>query len=72
VTPVDGPRREVLPVDMPYGGASRDPNWKKDRYCDCEVLFDRIRARPGFRPTRWCRRGARSRCALHARLWRDL
>jgi len=41
VTLVDGSRREVLPVDMLYGGASRDPDWKKDRYCDCEILFDR-------------------------------
>lgn len=41
VTLVDGSRREVLSVDMLYGGASRDPEWKKDRYCDCEALFDR-------------------------------
>jgi len=41
MTLVDGPRREVLPVDMLYAGASRDPNWKKHKYCDCEVLFDR-------------------------------
>jgi hypothetical protein len=41
VTLVDGARREVLSVDMLYGGASRDPEWKKDRYCDCEILFDR-------------------------------
>jgi hypothetical protein len=41
VTLVDGARREVLPVDMLYGGASRDPDWKKDRHCDCEALFDR-------------------------------
>jgi hypothetical protein len=40
VTLVDGERREVLPVDMLYGGATRDPDWKKDRHCDCEVLFD--------------------------------
>ncbi len=40
VTLIDGERREVLPVDMLYAGASRDPDWKKDRYCDCEVLFD--------------------------------
>jgi hypothetical protein len=40
VTLVDGPRREVLSVDMLYGGASRDPDWKKDKYCDCEALFD--------------------------------
>lgn len=41
VTLVDGSRREVLPVDMLYGGASRDPEWKEDRYCDCVALFDR-------------------------------
>lgn len=41
VTLVDGERREVLPVDLLYGGASRDPDWKKDKYCDCEALFDR-------------------------------
>src|SRR5688572_22474871 len=35
VTLVDGARREVLSVDLLYGGASRDPEWKKDRYCDC-------------------------------------
>jgi hypothetical protein len=42
VTLVSGARREVLPVDMLYGGASRDPDWKSDLpYCDCEVLLDR-------------------------------
>jgi hypothetical protein len=41
VTLVDGSRREVLSVDMLYGGAARDPDWKKDRYCDCVALFDR-------------------------------
>lgn len=41
VTLVDGERREVLPVDMLYGGASRDPDWQKDRHCDCSALFDR-------------------------------
>jgi hypothetical protein len=41
VTLVDGARREVLSVDMLYGGAARDPKWKEDRYCDCEILFDR-------------------------------
>ena len=40
VTLVDGARREVLPVDMLYGGATRDPKWKQDKYCDCEALFD--------------------------------
>jgi hypothetical protein len=39
---VAGERREVLPVAMLYGGASRDPEWKDDLpYCDCEVLMDR-------------------------------
>ena len=41
VTLVHGARREALPVDMLYGGAARDPNWKKDKHCDCEALFDR-------------------------------
>ena len=41
VTLIDGARREVLPVDMLYGGAARDPDWKKDRHCDCAALFDR-------------------------------
>jgi hypothetical protein len=40
VTLVDGERREVLPVDRLYGGATRDPEWKKDQYCDCEALID--------------------------------
>ena len=40
VTLVDGARREVLSVDLLYGGAARDPDWKKDRHCDCEALFD--------------------------------
>ena len=40
VTLVDGPRREALSVDMLYGGAARDPDWKADRHCDCEALFD--------------------------------
>ena len=39
VTLVAGDRREALPVDRLYGGASRDPQWKEElRYCDCEVL----------------------------------
>ena len=39
---VSGERREILPVDRLYGGASRDPDWKDDLpYCDCEVLMDR-------------------------------
>ena len=42
VTLVAGERREALPVDRLYGGASRDPRWKDDLpYCDCEVLVDR-------------------------------
>src|SRR5690242_10720801 len=42
VTLVAGDRREALPVDRLYGGASRDPQWKEElRYCDCEVLVDR-------------------------------
>jgi hypothetical protein len=39
---VSAERREVLSIDMLYGGASRDPQWKDDLpYCDCEVLMDR-------------------------------
>jgi hypothetical protein len=42
VTLVSGERREILPVERLYGGASRDPQWKEDlAYCDCEVLMDR-------------------------------
>jgi hypothetical protein len=37
---VDGERREILSVDMLYAGATRDLNWKKDKHCDCEALFD--------------------------------
>jgi hypothetical protein len=40
VTLVSDARREVLPVDMLYAGASRDPKWKQDRHCDCSALFD--------------------------------
>jgi hypothetical protein len=40
VTLLDGARREVLSVDMLYGGATRDRDWKKDKHCDCEALFD--------------------------------
>ena len=40
VTLVDGERREVLPVDMLFAGATKDPDWKKDQHCDCEALFD--------------------------------
>ena len=42
VTLRSGERKQVLPVEMLYGGASRDPQWKEDLpYCDCEVLMDR-------------------------------
>jgi hypothetical protein len=42
VTLVDGARREVLPVDRLYSGATRDPDWKKHlRHCDCAALLDR-------------------------------
>jgi hypothetical protein len=51
VTLVDGARRQVLPVDMLYGGATRDPDWKKDRHCDCEALFDHAYFAPLGDPT---------------------
>jgi hypothetical protein len=41
VTLVHGERRETLPIDLLYAGAARDRDWKKDKYCDCEALFDR-------------------------------
>jgi hypothetical protein len=42
VTLVDGPRREVLPIDSLYASASDDPGLPQDLpYCDCEVLLDR-------------------------------
>ena len=42
VTLVDGARREVLPIDRLYAGASDDPGLKADLpFCDCEVLVDR-------------------------------
>ena len=42
VTMVAGERRETLPVDRLYAGASADPAFKDDLpYCDCEVLLDR-------------------------------
>ena len=41
VTLVHGERRETLPVDLLYAGAARDRDWKKDKHCDCEALFDR-------------------------------
>jgi hypothetical protein len=40
-TLVHGARREAIPLERLYAGATRDPDWKSDRYCDCEVLFDR-------------------------------
>jgi hypothetical protein len=42
VTLVDGVRRQVLPVDRLYAGATRDPEWRKQLpFCDCEALLDR-------------------------------
>ncbi|MCJ0762906.1 hypothetical protein [Variovorax terrae] len=42
VTLVHGARREVLPVDKLYAGASDDPALKNELpYCDCEALVDR-------------------------------
>jgi hypothetical protein len=42
VTLVDGTRREELPVDELYAGASDDPALEDELpYCDCEVLVDR-------------------------------
>ena len=42
VTLVDGARREVLPIDRLYAGASDDPMLRHDLPdCDCEVLEDR-------------------------------
>ena len=42
VTLVSGDRREDLPVERLYAGATVDPDWKRDlAYCDCEVLIDR-------------------------------
>lgn len=42
VTLVAGTRRESLPIDQLYAGASDDPGLKYDLpYCDCEVLVDR-------------------------------
>jgi hypothetical protein len=41
VTLVHGARREAVPIERLYAGATRDPDWKKDHYCDCAVLFDR-------------------------------
>lgn len=42
VTLVAGARRESLPIDKLYAGASDDPGLKNDLpFCDCEVLVDR-------------------------------
>lgn len=42
VVMVNGARRESVPVDRLYAGASADPHLKSDLpYCDCEVLVDR-------------------------------
>lgn len=42
VTLVDGQRRQVVPVDRLYAGASGDPSLPAELpYCDCEVLIDR-------------------------------
>ena len=42
VVMVHGARRETIPVDRLYAGATADPNLKADLpYCDCEVLVDR-------------------------------
>jgi hypothetical protein len=42
VTLVAGARREILPVDELYAGASHDPTVKAELpYCDCQVLLDR-------------------------------
>ncbi|HEX5634848.1 MAG TPA: hypothetical protein VFX50_16505 [Gemmatimonadales bacterium] len=42
VTLVAGARREVLPLERLYAGASDDPRLADDLpYCDCEVLVDR-------------------------------
>lgn len=39
---VSGARREVLPIDRLYAGASDDPGLADELpYCDCEVLVDR-------------------------------
>ena len=41
VTLVDGARRESIPVERLYAGATRDPKWKEDRFCDCQAIFER-------------------------------
>ncbi len=47
VAMVAGERREVLPIDRLYMGASYNPDWKADlAFCDCEVLLDRTYTLP--------------------------
>ena len=43
VTLVSGSRRETLPAERLYAGATRDPGRKEEwlPYCDCEALLDR-------------------------------
>lgn len=42
VTLVDGGRRQIVPVDRLYAGASADPTLPAELpYCDCEVLLER-------------------------------
>jgi hypothetical protein len=42
VTLVSGARREVVPIDRLYAGASYDANLEADLpYCDCQALVDR-------------------------------
>jgi hypothetical protein len=42
VTLTAGNRREVLPIDQLYAGASDDPGLPQDLpFCDCEVMLDR-------------------------------
>ncbi len=47
VTLVAGPRRQVLPIDKLYAGASDNPRLDRDLpECDCEVLVDRTYVLP--------------------------
>ena len=41
VTLVDGARREALPIDRLYGGASEERDDEDRSGCDCELLVDR-------------------------------
>jgi hypothetical protein len=41
VTLVDGARRESIPLERLYAGATQDPKWKEDRFCDCQAIFER-------------------------------